>query len=190
VVGPDRRRARLSGPRLSVPGAGCSRLSRQLSLPDDAIGTEVTPAGQSDGTKTHVQSRWPRVDQRPYLRTARVPDAPHHRACPCWQCGDAASLSGPAQHEDGCVCWECEPDRWRGERHRRLLRVLRRQREIYDAQNSRTGVYDLLPFLSRVGMTWLCRPAPVSDGRRWAPTHALTATGRLAAVGREVGRSP
>ena len=151
-----------------MPNDLYSRLNRQLSVPDDAIGTEIIPAGQCDERKTHLRAPWRGVDQRPYLRTAGVPDAPHHLACPCWHCGDGASLSGPAQHEDGCVCWDCEPQRWRGERHRRLLRILRRQREIYDAQNSRTGVYDLLPYLSRVGTTWLSWPAAGSDEWRWA----------------------
>jgi hypothetical protein len=73
-------------------------------------------------------------------------------------------MFGPVHHKDGCRCWDCEPQRWRGERHRRLLRLLRREREVYDAQNSATGVYDLLPYLAQgLGVAWLGSLVQVDD---------------------------
>lgn len=97
------------------------------------------------------------VDRRPFLRTAGIPDAPHRDDCSCWCCG-GMSLTAPAQHHDGCVCWTCDPPRWCGDRRRRLLGVLRRQRDIYDAQSSPIGVYDLLPYARKVGLDWLVQP--------------------------------
>lgn len=55
------------------------------------------------------------------------------------------------------MCWTCDPPRWRGDR-RRLLEALRRQREIYDAQRSQIGVYDLWPYTRKVGLDWLAHP--------------------------------
>lgn len=106
---------------------------------------------------SHRWRLWAEVDRRPFLRTGDIPDAPHRDDCACWRCG-GTSLTAPPQHYDCCVCWTCDPQRWAGVRRRRLLHALRQQRDIYDAQNSRIGVYDLLPYVRAVGLDWLIHP--------------------------------
>jgi hypothetical protein len=145
-------------------------------IPEDAVGTEITPAGGSAADGAHRWRLWAEVDRRPYLRTACSPRAPHRDGCRCWECGsywECGEPFGPrrGQHLDACVCWECAPDRWRGERHRRLLAHLRRKREIYDAQSSPFGIYELLPYVRNVGLEWLRPPAlgPAETARSDSP---------------------
>lgn len=107
----------------------------------------------------HRWRLWAQVDRRPGLWTVGRRDPPHAEDCGCFSCGGWTSR---ATHPDACLCWQCQPERWKGARHRRLLGFLAQERAIYDAQRSKFGIYDLLPYLSRVGLDWLNPPS--TDG--------------------------
>lgn len=137
-------------------GVPAPLLNGRLGIPD-AVGTEITPTWNRARVDSNRWRLWAEVDRRPFLTVGGWPEAPHRDECSCWSCG-GESLTGRGRHRDGCVCWECAPDRWRGRRHGRLLKHLRRKREIYDAQSSPFGVYELLPFVAKVGLEWLAIP--------------------------------
>ena len=97
---------------------------------------------------------WAEVDRRPFLTIGGSPDAPHRNECSCRRCG-GEWFTGDGQPLDSCLCWRCVPDRWGGRRYGRLLEHLRRKRDIYDAEISPFGIWEMLPFVARVGLDWL-----------------------------------
>lgn len=136
---------------LLLAGDGC-----RLGIPDDAVGFEITPISDQARVDSHRWRLWAEVDRRPFLAIGGSPDAPHRDECSCRRCG--GELFGCGQHLDSCLCWRCVPDRWGGRRYGRLLGHLRRKREIFDAQSSPFGIWEMLPFVARVGLDWLAAP--------------------------------
>ena len=128
----------------------------RLGIPDDVVGSEITPVSDQARVDSHRWRLWAEVDRRPFLTIGGSPDAPHRKECSCRRCG--GELFGCGQHLDGCRCWQCVPDRWRGRRYGRLIGHLRRKREIYDAQSSPFGIWEMLPFVAPVGLDWLAPP--------------------------------
>lgn len=129
----------------------------RLGIPDDAIGSEITPISDPARVDSHRWWLWAEVDRRPFLTIGGSPDAPHRNECSCRRCG-GEWFTGDGQHLDSCLCWRCVPDRWRGRRYGRLLEHLRRKREIYDAQISPFGIWEMLPCVAKVGLDWLAAP--------------------------------
>ena len=129
----------------------------RLGIPGDVVGSEVTPASGWARVDPHRWRLWAEVDRRPLLTVGGSPDVPHRSECRCRGCG-GEYFAGHEQHLDGCLCWRCVPDRWGGRRYGRLVGHLRCKRELYDAQSSPFGIWEMLPFVARVGLDWLGPP--------------------------------
>ncbi len=140
-----------------VPEALLDGDGGRLGIPDDMVGTAITPTSDRARVDSHRWRLWAEVDRRPFLTIGGSPDAPHRSECSCRSCGGELFI-GDGQHLDSCLCWRCVPDRWRDRRYGRLVRHLRRKREIYDAQISPFGIWEMLPFVARVGLDWLAPP--------------------------------
>lgn len=113
------------------------------------------PADPAAIVRAHRWRLWAEVDRRPSLWTVGYRDPPHAEDCGCFSCG---GWSFRTTHPDACLCRVCQPQRWKGNRHRRLLRFLATERQIYDAQRCAFGIYDLLPYVRRAGLDWLDAP--------------------------------